>query len=69
MSVEIDFTPDQAMSPCGLNIEMMAQKADLAVVVGTANVNDASTVQGRSVVPAPLSRKVHAYWGGLDASG
>ena len=68
LGIQIDLTADQAMSPGRLNVEAMAQKTDLALFVGTADVDYASTVQGRSVIPAPLSWEVHACWGGLDSS-
>jgi hypothetical protein len=35
VSIEIDLAANQAMSPSGLDIETMAEKADLSVVVGT----------------------------------
>ena len=69
LGIQIDLTANQAMSPGRLNVEAMAQKTDLAMFVGTANVDYGSTVQGRSVIPAPLSREVHTCWGGLDSSG
>src|SRR5258706_2143404 len=57
------------MGPSRLDFETMTQQVDLAVIIGPADINNGSTVEGRSFIPAPLIRKACAGRGSLGAAG
>jgi hypothetical protein len=69
IAIKIHLATNQTVSPGRLNVKATAEKIHLPMVIGTANVDDSSAIERCPITPAPLSRKLRACWGRIDARG